>query len=144
MHPNEDYPNSWFPSNLSALNESSCKTDSMPAAKETRKLRAILHADVKGYSRLMGEDESFTVRTLKKSREVLFNTVELHGGRIVNAPGDSILAEFSSVLSAVQCAVEIQEQLKRKNAVLPDERKMIFRIGAKFRRQYSKRRRHLW
>ena len=101
----------------------------MSENKDIRKLRAIMHADVKGYSRLMGEDEPYTVRTLKESRELFTKTVQSHEGRIVNAPGDSILAEFPSVISAVQCAAEIQNQLKEKNAALPDDRKMEFRIG---------------
>jgi adenylate cyclase len=101
----------------------------MPAEKEIRKLAAIMHADVKGYSLLMGEDESFTVRTLTECRKVFSDNIEKHRGRLVNAPGDSILSEFPSVVSAVQCAVEIQEQLIVKNADLPDNRKMQFRIG---------------
>jgi len=94
-----------------------------------RKLSAILSADVKGYSRLMEENESFTVRTLKECRELFSENIRIHGGGVVNAPGDSILAEFPSVISAVQCAVEIQEKIFAKNADLPDNRKMQFRIG---------------
>ena len=101
----------------------------MSLVKETRKLRAILHADVSGYSRLMSEDETYTVRTLKEYRKLFSNNIEKHGGRVVNAPGDSILAEFPSVVSAVQCAAEIQEQLSTKNTDLPDNRRMEFRIG---------------
>jgi adenylate cyclase len=94
-----------------------------------RKLAAILCADVKGYSKLMGEDESYTVRALKECRQLFADNIHNHGGRVVNAPGDSILAEFPSVVSAVKCAVEIQNQLKDRNANLPDDRKMAFRIG---------------
>ena len=72
-----------------------------------RKLTAILSADVKGYSKLMGEDESYTVGALKQCRKLFAENIQNHGGRVVNAPGDSILAEFPSVVSAVQCAVEI-------------------------------------
>ena len=94
-----------------------------------RKLAAILCADVKGYSKLMGEDESYTVGALKECRKLFAENIQNHGGRVVNAPGDSILAEFPSVVSAVQCAVEIQIQLNDRNAELPDNRKMVFRIG---------------
>jgi adenylate cyclase len=101
----------------------------MAAEGFKRKLSAILCADVKGYSRLMEEDETFTVRTLKECRELFSNNIGIYGGRVVNAPGDSILVEFPSVISAVECAVEIQKQLCAKNASLPDNRKMLFRIG---------------
>jgi adenylate cyclase len=94
-----------------------------------RKLTAILSADVKGYSRLMGEDEEATVRTITAYREIITEVVEKHRGRVVDSPGDNILAEFASVIDAVTSAVEIQEELKIKNAELPDDRKMEFRIG---------------
>jgi adenylate cyclase len=94
-----------------------------------RKLAAILCADVKGYSKLMGEDESYTVGALKERRKLFAENIQNHGGRVVNAPGDSILAEFPSVVSAVQCAVEIQTHIDDRNAELPDNRKMVFRIG---------------
>ena len=73
----------------------------MPPDKEIRKLAAIMHADVKGYSRMMGEDESYTVAALKECRKVFAEAIRSHQGRVVNAPGDSILAEFPSVVSAV-------------------------------------------
>jgi adenylate cyclase len=94
-----------------------------------RKLTAILSADVKGYSRLMGEDEVATVRTLTAYREAMTTLVEHHRGRVVDSPGDNILAEFASVVDAVQCAVEIQQVLKARNAQLPENRRMEFRIG---------------
>jgi len=94
-----------------------------------RKLTAILSADVKGYSRLMGEDDEATVRTITAYREVIGSIVQKHRGRVVDSPGDNILAEFASVIDAVRSAVEIQEELKTRNAELPDERKMEFRIG---------------
>jgi adenylate cyclase len=94
-----------------------------------RKLTAILCADVKGYSKLMGEDEAYTVGALKERRKLFAENIQTHGGRVVNAPGDSILAEFPSVVSAVQCAVEIQTHINDRNAELPDNRKMVFRIG---------------
>jgi adenylate cyclase len=94
-----------------------------------RKLAAILSADVEGYSRLMGDDEAATVRTITEYREAIVSAVARHSGRVVDAPGDNVLAEFSSVVDAVQCAVEIQRELRPRNAVLPPSRQMQFRIG---------------
>ncbi len=94
-----------------------------------RKLTAILCADVFGYSRLMGEDEEATLRTLSSHRKLIDSLIEQHRGRFVNSAGDSVLAEFASVVNAVQCAVEIQTTLKAENANLPPERRMEFRIG---------------
>jgi adenylate cyclase len=94
-----------------------------------RKLVAILSADVKGYSRLMSEDEVGTIQTLNAYKEVMTNLIQHHRGRVVDAPGDNVLAEFGSVVNAVQCAVEIQKELKTRNANLPENRKMEFRIG---------------
>ncbi|MGH8008053.1 MAG: adenylate/guanylate cyclase domain-containing protein, partial [Candidatus Binatia bacterium] len=102
---------------------------STPPQGVERKLTAILSADVKGYSRLMSEDEVATIRTLTAYREVIGARVHQHRGRVVDSPGDNLLAEFASVVDAVQCAVEIQQALKIKNAPLPDSRKMEFRIG---------------
>ncbi|MDH4204747.1 MAG: adenylate/guanylate cyclase domain-containing protein [Desulfobacteraceae bacterium] len=94
-----------------------------------RKLTAILSADVKGYSRLTGEDDEATVRTITAYREIITDVVQKYRGRVVDSPGDNILAEFASVIDAVSSAVEIQQELKTKNADLPDERMMEFRIG---------------
>lgn len=94
-----------------------------------RKLAAILSADVKGYSRLMGEDEEWTLRTLNAYKETMGSLLQQHRGRVVGTAGDSILAEFGSVVDAVQCAVEVQQVLKAKNAVMPETRRMEFRIG---------------
>jgi adenylate cyclase len=94
-----------------------------------RKLAAVLSADVKGYSRLMGEDEEATIRTLTSYREVMANLIQRHRGRVVDFPGDNLLAEFSSVVDAVRCAVEIQDALRARNVELPENRKMEFRIG---------------
>jgi adenylate cyclase len=94
-----------------------------------RKLTAILSADVKGYSRLMGEDEEATVRTITAHRKVITSVIEKYRGRVVDSPGDNILAEFVSVVDAVQSAVEIQEVVRAKNAELPEDRRMEFRIG---------------
>ncbi len=94
-----------------------------------RKLAAILSADVEGYSRLMEEDEAATVKTLTEYRETITSMIQQHRGRVVDSPGDNLLAEFASVVDAVQCAVETQELLKAKNAELPENRRMQFRIG---------------
>jgi adenylate cyclase len=94
-----------------------------------RKLAAILSADVKGYSRLMGEDEKGTVRTLNAYKELMANLIQQNHGRVVDAPGDNLLAEFGSVVDAVECAVEIQKELKTRNAELPENHRMEFRIG---------------
>ena len=94
-----------------------------------RKLTAILSADVAGYSRLMGEDEAGTLRTLNTYKEVMGSLIQQYRGRVVSTAGDSVLAEFASVVDAVQCAVEIQQVLRAKNAVLPETRRMEFRIG---------------
>ncbi len=101
----------------------------MTAEKFKRKLTAILSADVKGYSRLMGEDEEGTLRTLSAYKELMAGFIQHHRGRVVSAAGDSVLAEFVSVVAAVQCAVEIQKELKSRNADLPENRRMEFRIG---------------
>ena len=94
-----------------------------------RKLAAILSADVKGYSRLMGDDEVATVRTLEAYRGTMASLIQQYRGRVVDSPGDNLLAEFASVVDAVQCAVEIQQVLKAKNSQLPENRRMEFRIG---------------
>jgi adenylate cyclase len=94
-----------------------------------RKLSAILSADVVGYSRLMGEDEVSTVRTLEAYRKVMSDLIEQFRGRVVDSPGDNLLSEFSSVVDAVQCAVEIHEVIRAKNEELPEDRRMLFRIG---------------
>ncbi|NIO04019.1 MAG: tetratricopeptide repeat protein [Proteobacteria bacterium] len=94
-----------------------------------RKLIAILSADVKGYSRLMGQDENGAVQTLRAYRDVMFNLITRHRGRVVDSPGDNVLAEFASVVDAVRCAVEIQEELAERNAKIPDGQKMEYRIG---------------
>ena len=94
-----------------------------------RKLTAILSADVQGYSRLMGEDEEATVRTLIAYREVMASLIQQHRGRVVDSPGDNLLAEFASVVDAVQCAVAVQREFNARNRALPAARQMVFRIG---------------
>jgi adenylate cyclase len=101
----------------------------MNTERAKRKLSAVLSADVKGYSRLMGEDEVSTVRTLKEYRELMTKLIEEYRGRVVDSPGDNVLAEFASVVDAVESAVEIQRPLKIKNAQLSESRRMEFRIG---------------
>jgi adenylate cyclase len=94
-----------------------------------RKLTAILSGDVEGYSRLMGEDEDTTIKTLTTYRELMTALIDKHRGRIVDSPGDNLLAEFGSVVDAVRCSVEIQEELRVRNAELPESKRMQFRIG---------------
>lgn len=94
-----------------------------------RRLAAILSADVKGYSRLMRDDDVATVRMLNTYRDLINRLVEQHHGRVVDSPGDNILAEFASVVDGVQAAVAIQKELKNQNAKLSHHRKMEFRVG---------------
>ncbi len=101
----------------------------MTSDKPKRKLAAILSADVQGYSRLMGEDEEGTIRTLKAYMEVISGFIQQHRGRLVATGGDSVLAEFASVVDAVRCAVGIQEELKERNKDIEENRRMEFRIG---------------
>jgi adenylate cyclase len=101
----------------------------MSEERVKRKLSAILSADVVGYSRLMQEDEVSTVRTLEAYRKVMSDLIEQFRGRVVDSPGDNLLSEFSSVVDAVQCAVEIHEVIRAKNEELPEDRRMLFRIG---------------
>jgi adenylate cyclase len=101
----------------------------MSEEQSRRKLAAILSADVKAYSRLMEDDEEATVRTINAHREVITGLTKQYRGRVVDAKGDNVLAEFSSVVDAVNCAVEIQRKLRERNTELPEHRKMEFRIG---------------
>ncbi|MCZ6770787.1 MAG: tetratricopeptide repeat protein [Proteobacteria bacterium] len=98
-------------------------------AESKRRLRAILSADVAGYSRLMGDNEKATVKTLNAYRDVFSNSVADHAGRVVDTAGDSVLAVFESVVEAVDGALEIQTELEERNAMLLRERRMRFRIG---------------
>lgn len=97
--------------------------------KVKRILRAILSADVKGYSVLMVDDEVHTIQTLRAYQRLMSDSIQQHSGRVVDTPGDNLLAEFSSAVNAVECAVEIQRELMKRNSELPDDRKMQFRIG---------------
>jgi adenylate cyclase len=94
-----------------------------------RRLAAIVSADVQGYSRLMGEDESATVRTLTEYRELMGTLIREHGGRVVDSPGDNLLAEFPSAVNALHSAAAIQQALAIRNEPLPAARRMQFRIG---------------
>jgi len=94
-----------------------------------RKLRAILAADVKGYSRMMGEDENGTYQTLTSYLESIRSIISEHNGRIFSSPGDAVMTEFASVVDAVQCAVKMQEKIEATNINVPEDRKMQFRIG---------------
>jgi adenylate cyclase len=94
-----------------------------------RKLTAIFSADVEGYSRLMGEDELATIETLTSHKEIMRKLIRQFRGRVVDSTGDNLLAEFTSVVDAVQSAVEVQQVLSSKNETLPENRRMYFRIG---------------
>jgi adenylate cyclase len=94
-----------------------------------RKLAAILSADAAGYSRLMADDEAETLRALNEFRDLFRKRIEAHGGRLIDTAGDSILAEFPSAVEAVDCAVEIQHELGKRNAQLAEHRRLQFRIG---------------
>jgi adenylate cyclase len=93
------------------------------------RLTVILSSDAVGYSRLLAEDEVATVRTLQVHREHIAGLVRLHRGRVVDSPGDNLLAEFPSALDAARCAVEIQRAVGARNTDVPPDRRMQFRIG---------------
>jgi adenylate cyclase len=97
--------------------------------KITRKLTAIMSADVKGYSLLMSEDEIHTIQTLKTHRQIMSEYIRQHTGRVVDSPGDNLLAEFGSAVDAVQCAVKIQKRLKKENDRFVEDKRLEFRIG---------------
>lgn len=96
---------------------------------DRRKLVAILAADAAGYSKLMADDEAATLRSLNDARDIFRKRIEVHGGRVIDTAGDSILAEFPSAVEAVDCAVEIQDQLAKRNTQHAEHRRMQFRIG---------------
>src|SRR5262245_59472517 len=97
--------------------------------KVSRKLAAILAADIAGYSALMGADEGTTVRDLRGHQAVIFPLIGGHGGRVIDTAGDGILAEFGSVVNAVECAIAIQRTMADRNAQVEEPRRMPFRIG---------------
>jgi len=94
-----------------------------------RRLAAILAADVAGYSRLMGADEAGTARVLREHRAAVDPVVSSHGGRIVKTTGDGVLLEFPSIVAAVECAVAVQKLMAERNADVPEDRRMLLRIG---------------
>jgi adenylate cyclase len=94
-----------------------------------RKLTTILAADVAGYSAMMGRDEPGTLARLKTSRAVIAEKIAAHRGRLVGISGDSVLAEFASVVNAVECAVRIQREIAERNSALAEDERMRFRIG---------------
>src|SRR5213080_5247951 len=97
---------------------------------ETRKLSAVLVADVVGYSRLTGADEDRTLARLRALRSDLIDpTISVHHGRVVKRTGDGALVEFRSVVNAVRCAIEVQNAMIERNAGVPPERRIEFRIG---------------
>ena len=104
-------------------------TDGIGNAKVQRRLAAILAADIAGYSALMGSDEASTVRDLKAHQAVILPMVDDHGGRIIDTAGDGILAEFGSVVNAVECAVALQKAMVERNVSVEADRQMQFRIG---------------
>jgi adenylate cyclase len=101
----------------------------MTEEEAKRKLTAILSADVEGYSRLMADDEEATVRMINDYRELMIGLIKDHRGQVVDAKGDNVLADFSSVVDAVRSAVQVQKELADRNSALPEHRKMAFRIG---------------
>ena len=94
-----------------------------------RKLAAIFYADVAGYSRLTGEDEDSTHHRLRQSLDLMSAAIEQHAGRVVHYAGDAVLAEFSTISSALECAVIVQDSLKKQNEQLPEERRLLYRMG---------------
>src|SRR6516164_3937746 len=104
-------------------------TEGPEKSKVLRKLAAILAADIAGYSALMGADEAGTVRDLKAHQAVVLPMITEHGGRIIDTAGDGILAEFSSVVNAAECAVAIQRTMAERNAGVEENRRMRYRIG---------------
>ena len=101
----------------------------MPDATADRKLAAILSADVVGYSRLMGDNEHATLATLNEYRALMREHITSRRGRVVDSPGDALLAEFPSAVQAVEAAIAIQDDLAKRNNELPENRRMLMRIG---------------
>jgi adenylate cyclase len=96
---------------------------------DERRLAAILAADVAGYSRLMGRNEEETVRDLEAHQAVILPLIAKHGGAVINIAGDGIVAQFPSAVRAVECAVALQKIMAERNFDVPDERRMLLRIG---------------
>ena len=99
-------------------------------AREQRRLVAIVSTDVVGYSRLMGRDESGTLAAFKAHRRELVDPkIEAHGGRVVKTTGDGLLLEFASVIDAVRCAIAVQDGMAARNAQVPEDLRIVFRVG---------------
>src|SRR5215472_16521838 len=111
------------------IGEIPAMTEGPEKTKVLRRLAALLAADIAGYSALMGADEAGTVRDLKAHQAVVLPMIAEHGGRIIDTAGDGILAEFSSVVDAAECAVAIQRTMAQRNAGVEENRRMEFRIG---------------
>ena len=112
---------------------------------ETRKLVAILAADIAGYSRLVGADEDRTLARLRGLRSDLIDpAISVHHGRVVKRTGDGILIEFRSVVDAVRCAIEVQKGMVERNAGLPPERRIEFRVGINLGDVVDDERRRYW
>src|SRR5579872_4920893 len=105
------------------------KTHGFNEQRVARRLAAIVAADVAGYSRLMGLDEVGTARTLREHLAVTDALVAQHGGRLVKSTGDGLLLEFPSVVDAVECAIAVQTVMAERNADVPVDRRMLYRIG---------------
>src|ERR1700730_13319944 len=103
--------------------------DSVAGRRVERRLAGVLAADIAGYSRLMGVDEVGTARALREHRTVTDELVAKHGGRIVKTTGDGVLVEFPSVVDAVECAIAVQAVMTERNGAVPEDRRMLFRIG---------------
>ena len=113
----------------SKLDHSKCR-ENLALAREQRRLAAIVSADVVGYSRLMGLDESGTLAALKAiRRDIVDQTLSEHGGRLVKTTGDGLLVEFASVVDAVRCTLELQTAMAQRNMDEPEDRRIVFRIG---------------
>ena len=95
----------------------------------TRRLAAILAADVVGYSRLMGEDEAGTAKVVRERREAAGQIVRSFGGRLVKTTGDGVLLEFPSVVAAVESAILIQKMMAERNEGVPDAKRILYRVG---------------
>jgi adenylate cyclase len=104
-------------------------SDVAASSKGSRRLAAILAADIAGYSSLMSADEEATVRDLKAHQAIVLPMIGDHGGRVIDTAGDGILAEFASVVSAVECAIAIQKTMAERNATVDPTRRIQFRIG---------------
>jgi adenylate cyclase len=119
----------WLDIALARLREPLVSGSFPMTTDKTKRAIAVVHADVKGYSRMMGEDDEYTVRTLASNRQEMSRMVEIHEGQVRDTAGDGFLLEFPSVVDAVKFSVEFQREMKKRNADIPEAKKMEFRIG---------------